>query len=164
MLPPFAVMDVHPECRVSDLTDGGRALLDKCGGRATGVLEFAQAARPSNARMAEKIRLPPAQFEAEFERETTRRAGEPMFKLFFPAAAEVRKSHARAEVRRALLSAAFALQLDGPDALRTLPEPSPAVPIIASPPGAAPRFTPSFPLPRLPSSFHLSLPLQGLKP
>src|SRR5262249_58907526 len=99
--------------------EGGRARLDKCGGTATGVLEFAEAARPSYALMAEKIRLPLAQFEEEFERETARQAGNPVFKLFFPAVAKVRQSQARAEVRRALLAAAIAVQLGEPDALKT---------------------------------------------
>ena len=52
-----------------------------------------------------------------------RQAGNPVFKLFFPALAKVRQSQARAEVRRALLSAAFAVQLDGPDALKKHPDP-----------------------------------------
>jgi hypothetical protein len=46
-----------------------------------------------------------------------------VFKLFFPAVAKVRQSQARAEVRRALLSAAIAVQLDGPAVLRTHPDP-----------------------------------------
>jgi hypothetical protein len=37
--------------------------------------------------------------------------------------AKVRNSQARFEVRRALLAAAFATQLDGPDALKTHPDP-----------------------------------------
>jgi hypothetical protein len=119
ILTPFAVLAAHPEGRVSGPAEEGRALLDKCGGTAASVLKFAEAARPSYARMAEKLRLPLAQFEEEFERETTSQAGNPVFKLFFPAVAKIRQSQARAEVRRALLSAAFAVQLDGPAALKT---------------------------------------------
>jgi hypothetical protein len=119
VLTPLAVLAAHPEGRVSKPAEEGRALLDKCGGTATGVLEFAEAARPSYTLMAEKIRLPLARFEEEFVRETARQAGNPVFKLFFPAVAKVGQSQARAEVRRALLSAAFAVQLEGPDALKT---------------------------------------------
>jgi hypothetical protein len=123
ILTPFAVVAAHPEGRVRDPAEAGRALLEKCGGTATSVLKFAEAARPSYALMAEKLRLPLAQFEKEFEREMTRQAGNPVFQLFFPAVAKVRQSQARAEVRRALLSAAFAVQLDGPDALKSHPDP-----------------------------------------
>jgi hypothetical protein len=73
--------------------------------------------------MAEKMKLPLAQFEKEFEREMARQAGNPVFKLFFPALAKVRHSQARAEVRRTLLAAAFAVQVDGPDALKRHPDP-----------------------------------------
>jgi hypothetical protein len=123
LLTPFAVLAAHPEGRVSDPVGGGRALLEECGGTATGVLKFAELARPSYALIAEKIRLPLAQFEKEFARETTRQAGNPVFKLFFPPVPKVRQSQARAEVRRALLAAAIAVQLDGPDALKTHPDP-----------------------------------------
>ena len=123
LLAPFAVLADQPEGKARDSAEGGRALLDECGGTAAGVLKFAEATRPSYGRMAEKMALPLAQFEKEFERETMRQAGNPVFKVFFPALAKVRRSQARADVRRALLSAAFAVQLDGPDALKTHPDP-----------------------------------------
>jgi hypothetical protein len=123
ILTPFAVLAIEGRARVSDPVAEGRALVDKFGGNVTSVLNFAEATRPSYALMAEKIGLPLPQFEQEFERETTRQAGNPVFKLFFPAVAKVRQSQARAEVRRALLAAAFAVQLDGPDALKTQPNP-----------------------------------------
>jgi hypothetical protein len=122
-LTPIALLAIEGRARVSDPVAEGRALLDKFGGSTTSVLEFAEAARPSYALMAEKLRLPVAEFEKEFEREATRQAGNPVFKLFFPAVAKIRQSQARAEVRRALLSAAFAVQLDGPDALKTHADP-----------------------------------------
>ena len=123
LLAPFAVLANEPEGRARDSTAGGRALLDQCGGTTVGVLKFAEATRPSYALMAEKLALPLAQFEKEFDRETARQAGNPVYKLFFPALAKVRRSQARAEVRRALLSTAFAIQLDGPDALKKYPDP-----------------------------------------
>lgn len=123
LLAPFAVLAAQPEGRARDSVEGGRALLNECGGDATGVLKFAEATRPSYALMAEKMALPLAQFEKEFERETMRQAGNPVYKLFFPALAKVRRSQARADVRRALLSAAFAVRVDGPDAMKTHPDP-----------------------------------------
>ncbi len=123
LLAPLAVVANQPEGEARDSAERGRALLDECGGSAAGVLKFAEAARPSYGRLAEKIALPLAQFEKEFERETMSQAGNPVYKVFFPALAKVRRSQARADVRRALLSAAFAVQLDGPDALKTHPDP-----------------------------------------
>jgi hypothetical protein len=140
MLAPLVVLNTHPEGKASDAVGEGRAFLEECGGTAAGVLKFAEATRPSYALMAEKIRLPLAQFEREFERETARQAGNPVFKLFFPAVAKVRHSQARAEVRRALLSAAFAVQLDGPEALKTHPDP------VAGGPFVYTRFTGGFEL------------------
>jgi hypothetical protein len=123
VLAPFAVLAAEPEGRARDSAERGRVLLDQCGGTASGVRKFAEATRPSYALMAEKLALPLAQFEKEFERETARQADNPVFKLFFPALAKVRRSQARADVRRALLSAAFAVRLDGPDVLMEHPDP-----------------------------------------
>jgi hypothetical protein len=123
LLSPFAAMPGHPEGKAGAPAEGGRALLDECGGTASGVLKYAEAARPSYELMAEKIGLPLPQFEKEFDRETTRQAGNPVFKIFFPAVSKFRNSQARADVRRALLSAALAVQLNGPEALKTHPDP-----------------------------------------
>lgn len=123
LLAPFATPATRPEGKARDSAEAGRALLDQCGGTAAGVLKFAEATRPSYALLAEKMALPLAPFEKEFERETMRQAGNPVFKLFFPALAKVRRAQARADVRRALLSAAFAVRLDGPDALKRHPDP-----------------------------------------
>ena len=50
-------------------------------------------------------------------------AGNPVFKLFFPALVNMRRAQARMDVRRALLLAAFAVQLDGRDTLKDHPDP-----------------------------------------
>jgi hypothetical protein len=123
VLHPLAVVASHPEGQGHDQADEGRTLLERCGGTATGVLKFAEETRPSYPLMADRIGLPLPEFEKAFESETKRQAGNPVFKLFFPAVAKVRNSQARAEVRRALLSAAFAVRLDGPDALKTHTDP-----------------------------------------
>jgi hypothetical protein len=101
----------------------GRAFFEKCGGTAAGVLKFAEEVRPSYALMANKLDLPVDQFDKEFEREEKRQAGNPVFKLLFAALNKVRHQQARADVRRALLSAALAVQFDGRDALKNHPDP-----------------------------------------
>jgi hypothetical protein len=123
LLALLAPLTAPPEGKVGDPIAGARALLDECGGTSTGVLKFAEAARPSYALMAKSLALSVGQFEKEFEGERMRQAGNPVFKLFFPALVKVRSAQARADVRKALLSAAFAVQLDGPDALKAHPDP-----------------------------------------
>ena len=106
-----------------DTGEKARAFLRDCGGTAAGVVRFAEELRPCYARIATKLELPPDQFEREFEREARQRAGNPVFKVFFPALANVRRAQARNDVRRALLAAAFAVRLDGRDALKDHPDP-----------------------------------------
>jgi hypothetical protein len=101
-----------------------RTFLKDCGGTAAGVLRYAEEARPSYALLAKTLDLPLDQFAREFEREQTKRAGNPVFKVFFPAVAKVRQAQVRAEVRRALLAAAVAVRLDGRDALKQHPDPA----------------------------------------
>jgi hypothetical protein len=100
-----------------------RAFLEACGGTADGVLRFAEETRSSYALMAKKLELPLDQFDKEYERETTKRAGNPVFKVFFPALAKVRRAQARIDIRRAQLSAALAVQQSGRDALKDFPDP-----------------------------------------
>jgi hypothetical protein len=100
-----------------------RAFLAECGGTAAGVIKFAEEVRPCYALISQKLDLPLDQFEKAFEREILQRAGNPVFKVFFPEVAKIRDSQARTDVRRALLSAALAVQLDGPDALKDHPDP-----------------------------------------
>jgi hypothetical protein len=96
-----------------DAGQAARAFLAECGGNAAGILRFAEAARPSYAAMARKIALPPDEFEKEYQREAGRQAGNPVFKVFFPAIPRCRQAQERADVRRALLAAAVDIQLDG---------------------------------------------------
>ncbi|HVC97929.1 MAG TPA: hypothetical protein VND64_29935 [Pirellulales bacterium] len=109
--------------RVRDPRAKGREFLEACGGDAKGVLKFAQETRPCYELMAKDLELPLDQFEKEFEREMTKRAGNPVFKAFFPPLVKVRRTQARADVRRALLTAALAVQLEGRDALKNHPDP-----------------------------------------
>jgi hypothetical protein len=101
----------------------GRAFLEECGGTLDGVLKMAEGTRPSYTLTAKMLDLPLDQFEKAFELETKKQAGNPVFKLFFPAVSHMRLSQARADVRRALLATALDVQLDGPDALKNHPDP-----------------------------------------
>jgi hypothetical protein len=116
-----------------DVRGAARAFLRECGGTKEGVLKYAEEARPAYDLLAKKLELPPEQFEKEYEREAKKRAGNPVFKVFFPALVKCRQSQARADVRRALLSAALAVRLDGPGALRKHPDPVGGGPFEYSP-------------------------------
>jgi len=52
-----------------------------------------------------------------------KQAGNPVFRMLFPAVNRIRPAQARADVRRALMSAAVAVRLDGPDAVKNHPDP-----------------------------------------
>lgn len=106
-----------------DSAGKARAFLEECGGTREGVLKFAEEVRPCYEMMAKRMDLPLEQFEKEFDREAMKRAGNPVFKVFFPAIPKCRKAQARADVRRALLSAALDVQLNGRDALKNHPDP-----------------------------------------
>jgi RNA polymerase sigma factor (sigma-70 family) len=101
----------------------GRAFLEQCGGTGKGVLQFAQDMRASSALLAKKLDLAPDQLEKEWQREVKKRAGNPVFQLFAPVLHNIRCRQARADIRRALLSAALAVQLDGKGALKKHPDP-----------------------------------------
>src|SRR5262249_16459870 len=101
----------------------GRAFLEECGGTADGVVKMAEETRPCYATTAKLLERPLDQFEKEFRLEQEKRAGNPVFRTLFPAASHMRLSQARADVHRALLAAALDVQLDGPDALKNLPDP-----------------------------------------
>jgi hypothetical protein len=92
-------------------------------GGAEGILKLVEKVRPSYARIASKLDLPPAEFEKEFQREEKAQAENPVFGPLFSALPRVRMQQARADVRRALLAAAISVQLDGPDALKKIPDP-----------------------------------------
>jgi len=112
-----------PEGTGRDRQEQGRAFLKECGGTADGVVKFHEELRPCFELLAKMMDLPLDQFEKEWEREEIKRTGNPVFKRLFPPMPKIRRAQARTEVRRALLSAAFAVQLNGPDALKNHPDP-----------------------------------------
>jgi hypothetical protein len=95
-----------------------RAVLEKCGGTANAVLRLAEQTRQSYVRLAMQLDLPPDQFADAYEREVKKQSDNTVFKLLFPAVNKVRLLQARADLRRALLAAALAVQLDGKGALK----------------------------------------------
>jgi RNA polymerase sigma factor (sigma-70 family) len=101
----------------------GRACLEECGGTAAGVLKSAEELRPHAAPLAKRLDLPPDQVATEFEREARKLTGNPVFKVFAPVLENVRMRQARAQVRRGLLAAALAVQLEGREALKRHPDP-----------------------------------------
>jgi hypothetical protein len=100
-----------------------RDFLKDCGGSAEGIVRFAEKARPSYASLASKFDLPPAEFEKEFQIEEKKQTGNPVFEAMYPALRKVHQQQARAYVRRALLMAAIAVQLDGQGAEKNVPDP-----------------------------------------
>jgi RNA polymerase sigma factor (sigma-70 family) len=111
----------------------GRAILEACGGTAAGVLKVAEELRPGLAAMAKALDLPPDQIDRAFEREEKKLAGNPLYPVFGPVLHNVRDRQARAEVRRDLLSAAVAIQLEGPGALKDHPDPAAGGPFEYAP-------------------------------
>ena len=86
------------------------------------MLKRAEEVRPWLARLPKKWDLPLDQFEKECE-EAMKRPGNPVQKLFAGVARGQRRRQATADVRRALLSAALAVRLDGEGALKKHPDP-----------------------------------------
>jgi hypothetical protein len=101
----------------------GRAFLEESGGDLAGMLRFAEQTRECYRRMGKKLDLPLDQVAKEMEREEKMQAANPVFKTLFPALIKVRLAQLRADLRRALLSAALAVQLHGESALKDHPDP-----------------------------------------
>jgi hypothetical protein len=118
LLDLLAFLSHEPEGKGGDPAEKARKFLEECGGTKDGVLKCAEETRACYVLMAKKLELPPDQFEKEFEREKLKQARNPVFQVFFPALVNMRRAQARADVRRALLAAALAVQLDGRDALK----------------------------------------------
>ena len=113
----------EPDEKKRDAAERGEALLQECGGSADGVLKFAQETKRSYELMENKLTLPLAQFETEWEREQMKQSGNPVFRVIFPAIHKVRMAEARALVRRALLAAALDVQSNGREALKNHADP-----------------------------------------
>jgi hypothetical protein len=109
--------------QIYDTPEKSQAFLHECGGTAEGMLRFVEEMRSSYEVLAKKMELPPNRFAVELEHEEKRQTGNPVFKALFPAFGRMRWLQARADIRRALLSAAIDVQLHGPQALKDHPDP-----------------------------------------
>jgi hypothetical protein len=106
-----------------DSREKGRAFLEECGGDVAGVLKCTDQTRECYGRMAKKFDLPLDEFAREVEREDKMQAANPVYKALFPAVIKVRLAQIRMDLRRALLSAALAVQLHGESALKEHADP-----------------------------------------
>jgi hypothetical protein len=116
-------MNLEPEGKPRGSVNKARAFVDDCGGTVEGVLRVAEATRACYQQTAKILNLPLEQFEKMFESEGAKQASNPVYKFFFPAVVNVRRAQARIDARRALLSAALAVQVDGRDVLKDYPDP-----------------------------------------
>jgi hypothetical protein len=123
LLAELAFIDVAPEGGAPGSGDKARAFVEECGGTVEGVLRFSEETRAAYRQVAKILDMPLDQFEKEFERAAKARAGNPVFKVFFPAMVNVRRAQAKMDIRRAMISAAIAARQDGRDALKDHPDP-----------------------------------------
>ncbi len=100
----------------------GQAFLKSCGGTEEGLLKALEEARQPYSRMAKKLDEPLDQFAKAYD-VLLKPGGNPVTDLLFPALSRVYVPKLRSDIRRALLSAALAVQLDGKDALKKHPDP-----------------------------------------
>jgi hypothetical protein len=107
-----------------DSGEKARAFLEACGGTAENMIKFADELAPSYDMMAKMFDLPLDDFEREFKRESIKRAANPVYQVFFATLTNAREARARADVRRALFSAAIAVQIDGTDSLKNHSDPA----------------------------------------
>jgi hypothetical protein len=100
----------------------GRALLDECGGTRDGVIKCAEELRAWYPLLAKQMELPLEEFEKEQDQAAANLAANPMYKRFVPGILRCRWLKAQADVGRALLSAALAVQLEGQGVLKDHPD------------------------------------------
>jgi hypothetical protein len=101
----------------------GQAFLKSCGGTTEGMLKVIDQSRQAYALMAKKLDEPLDSFEKAYD-SVRKPGGNPVTLLLFPALPRVRAMKTRADIRRALLAAAIAVQLDGKGALEKHPDPA----------------------------------------
>jgi hypothetical protein len=101
----------------------GSALLDDCGGTAIGVIKYTEELRSWYPELAKQMELSLDRFEKEQERAAIQLGKNPMYQRFVPGIIKCRWQQSRAEVRRAMLLAALAVQIDGRSVLKSHPDP-----------------------------------------
>jgi hypothetical protein len=123
LLAALAFVDNEPEGKPRSPGEKSRAFVEECGGTVEGVLRYSEETRASYGQVRQMLSLPLNQFEKEFEIEAKKRAGNPVFKVFFPAIVKVRRAKARMDVRQAMLSTALGVRQNGLDALKNHADP-----------------------------------------
>jgi hypothetical protein len=101
-------------------SDKGRAMeiVDECGGPVQGFVNCVNQQHSFYASWAPRFALPPDQFEREYKAQIEELSkANPVIRVFTPAPSRLRWAEAYCQTRRALLSAAVAVQLDGQSAL-----------------------------------------------
>ena len=121
LLAPLFLSEGKPDAK--ELEKKAREFLEASGGTTDGVIKYADETRASYKLIEDKLQLPLAEFEKVFEQESAKQANNPVYKVFFPAMANVRRAIARMEVRRALLLAALDIQIEGQGALKNHVDP-----------------------------------------
>jgi hypothetical protein len=116
-------VNLDPDEKAPPSGDKARAFVDRCGGSPESMLRLAEETRECYRQTVKMLEHPLEQFEKEFKAQSVQRAGNPIYTVFFPAMVNMRRAQARIDVRRALLRAALAIQLDGQDALKNHPDP-----------------------------------------
>jgi hypothetical protein len=101
----------------------GRAFLDACGGNTAGVLARAEEARPLYQMLATTLDRPYEQFAVHWKSEEAKHARNPVVRAFLGRIVGIRFQQARVDVRRAYLSAALDVCLQGRDALKQHKDP-----------------------------------------
>jgi hypothetical protein len=101
----------------------GRALLDACGGTAAGVIQRTEELRAWYPALAKQMELPLKQFAKEQDQAARKLGANPLYKMWAPPIISCRWREAEADIRRALLSAAVAVQEGGIHTLKTHPDP-----------------------------------------
>jgi hypothetical protein len=101
-----------------------RATVAAAGGTPQSVLKCLSDLDPLYPQLAQVLALPPKQFQTQLEPLKKQFEANPIGKRFLPAFIKSYEQSARARVRFAMLQAAIAVSLDGPDKLKEYPDPA----------------------------------------
>jgi len=99
------------------------AIVDGCGGTIKGFLNCVNQQRAFYNGWDSRFRLPPEQFENTYKAEIEKVSANPIIHQFTPNLPRFRWADAYCQTRRALMQAAIAVRLGGPDELDQQPDP-----------------------------------------
>lgn len=101
-----------------------RALAAAVGGTPQSFLKYLNDLQPCYGELSQILALPPDRFPARFDALQKKYDANPIAKQFLPSFAKAYERTARASARLAMLQAAIAVSLDGPDKLKAYPDPA----------------------------------------